>query len=63
MIDTGLRRGARPGLAPATVLLAALLVVGLGAATASRAASISLLNVSYDPTREMYEDYNKAFAK
>jgi sulfate transport system substrate-binding protein len=26
------------------------------------AATINLLNVSYDPTREFYEDYNKAFA-
>jgi sulfate transport system substrate-binding protein len=26
------------------------------------AADISLLNVSYDPTRELYQDYNKAFA-
>jgi len=24
---------------------------------------VTLLNVSYDPTRELYEDYNKAFAK
>ena len=29
----------------------------------SHAADISLLNVSYDPTRELYADYNKAFAK
>jgi sulfate/thiosulfate transport system substrate-binding protein len=28
----------------------------------SRAATIKLLNVSYDPTRELYEDYNRAFA-
>jgi sulfate transport system substrate-binding protein len=27
-----------------------------------RAAAISLLNASYDPTRELYDDYNKAFA-
>ena len=27
------------------------------------AADISLLNVSYDPTRELYQDYNDAFAK
>jgi len=27
------------------------------------AASTTLLNVSYDPTRELYEDYNKEFAK
>ena len=29
----------------------------------SWAKQITLLNVSYDPTRELYEDYNKAFAK
>jgi sulfate transport system substrate-binding protein len=27
------------------------------------AAEINLLNVSYDPTRELYQDYNQAFAK
>jgi len=26
-------------------------------------ADVSLLNVSYDPTRELYQDYNEAFAK
>jgi sulfate/thiosulfate-binding protein len=41
---------------------AALLVVGLGLAATLRAATISLLNVSYDPTRELYDDFNKAFA-
>ena len=25
--------------------------------------SIELLNVSYDPTRELYTDFNKSFAK
>jgi sulfate/thiosulfate-binding protein len=29
----------------------------------SFAQSVTLLNVSYDPTRELYVDYNKAFAK
>ena len=29
----------------------------------SKAADISLLNVSYDPTRELYQVYNEAFAK
>jgi sulfate transport system substrate-binding protein len=29
----------------------------------SRAREITLLNVSYDPTREFYQDYNKAFAR
>jgi sulfate/thiosulfate transport system substrate-binding protein len=26
------------------------------------AADVTLLNVSYDPTRELYVDFNKAFA-
>jgi sulfate/thiosulfate transport system substrate-binding protein len=39
-------------------LLASALFVG-GAV----AADISLLNVSYDPTRELYQDFNAAFAK
>jgi len=30
--------------------------------TAAQAAEVSLLNVSYDPTRELYQDFNKAFA-
>jgi sulfate/thiosulfate transport system substrate-binding protein len=38
----------------------ALIVILMG--SAAHAASYALLNVSYDPTRELYEDYNKAFA-
>jgi sulfate transport system substrate-binding protein len=38
----------------------ALIVVLMG--SAAHAAEVKLLNVSYDPTRELYEDYNKAFA-
>jgi len=34
-------------------------LLGGGHATA---AEVTLLNVSYDPTRELYDDYNKAFA-
>ena len=30
---------------------------------AAGAADVSLLNVSYDPTRELYQDFNAAFAK
>jgi sulfate/thiosulfate-binding protein len=33
-----------------------------GAALAAQAANIELLNVSYDPTRELYKDVNSAFA-
>ncbi len=50
-------RGARR-----SILWAAALSLSLGALPAAHAARISLLNVSYDPTRELYEDYNKAFA-
>jgi sulfate/thiosulfate transport system substrate-binding protein len=46
-------------LLPALALQAAL---ALGAASAA-AKTIELLNVSYDPTRELYADYNPAFAK
>jgi sulfate transport system substrate-binding protein len=35
--------------------------LGFSASLAS-AGTVSLLNVSYDPTRELYEEYNKAFA-
>src|SRR5215813_13987058 len=37
--------------------------VGLGAVPTVIAQKVSLLNVSYDPTRELYQDYNAAFAK
>jgi sulfate transport system substrate-binding protein len=46
------------------------LSIGLGAGLAistgiapAAAQSVSLLNVSYDPTRELYQDYNAAFIK
>jgi sulfate transport system substrate-binding protein len=39
-------------------LVAAVLLGGAGAAHAQ----VKLLNVSYDPTRELYQDVNKAFA-
>ena len=41
-------------------LLAAILSIGLAG---QALADVSLLNVSYDPTRELYQDYNAAFAK
>lgn len=46
-------------------IIAALGAAALLTATAvtALAADVTLLNVSYDPTRELYTDYNKAFAK
>jgi sulfate transport system substrate-binding protein len=45
-----------------TTTLAAL-ALALSASTAAIAADVTLLNVSYDPTRELYTDYNDAFAR
>lgn len=45
-------------------LIGAAIIVGINAFSSfSHAADISLRNVSYDPTRELYVDYNAAFAK
>ena len=41
---------------------AALALALAGASVATLAKDITLLNVSYDPTRELYVDFNKAFA-
>jgi sulfate transport system substrate-binding protein len=38
-------------------------VLAISAVAPALAADISLLNVSYDPTRELYQDVNTAFAK
>ena len=38
-------------------------LAGLGSVVAVNAKDIKLLNVSYDPTRELYTEYNAAFAK
>jgi sulfate/thiosulfate-binding protein len=38
------------------------IVAGLLWAGSALAADVSLLNVSYDPTRELYADFNKSFA-
>ncbi len=43
-----------------TLLAAAALALAAGAALAK---DVTLLNVSYDPTRELYQEYNAAFAK
>src|SRR5712691_4637975 len=45
------------------VLLVGGLILSLSAVTFAQDAPVTLLNVSYDPTRELYQDYNAAFAK
>lgn len=44
-------------------LIIAWCVIMGGLPMAVQAKPITLLNVSYDPTRELYEDYNRLFAK
>ncbi|MES2261986.1 MAG: sulfate ABC transporter substrate-binding protein [Pseudomonadota bacterium] len=44
-------------------IIAAAAVAATFALPLAHAAEISLLNVSYDPTRELYQDVNTAFAK
>ncbi len=39
------------------------LILGLSLASFAQGSPVTLLNVSYDPTRELYQDYNAAFAK
>ena len=46
-------------LLPQWVLIACLTIV----AGTAQAASVALLNVSYDPTRELYKEYDAAFAR
>jgi sulfate/thiosulfate-binding protein len=44
-------------------LIATLALLALAAAPPAARADATLLNVSYDPTRELYQDYNAAFAR
>ena len=57
---------ARPIVSRRSVLLSALVagtMLTTGLAPGIAHAATTLLNVSYDPTRELYRDYNTAFAK
>jgi len=46
------------------IVIASLVIVALlTAAPPVKAQEVKLLNVSYDPTRELYQDFNAAFAK
>jgi len=48
---------------PAVAVLAVAAVTALDGPAPARAAGGALLNVSYDPTRELYQEINTAFAK
>ena len=44
------------------ILLSAILIMGSFSGCLKQKREVKLLNVSYDPTRELYAEYNKAFA-
>jgi sulfate/thiosulfate transport system substrate-binding protein len=46
-----------------TRIFAALTLAALFGAATAEAASVTILNVSYDPTRELYDEFNASFAK
>jgi sulfate transport system substrate-binding protein len=53
----------RPAQSGGSLLRRGLLLAALATASVmAQAKDITLLNVSYDPTRELYVDFNKAFA-
>ncbi len=56
------RRGVLSGASAGVATLAASAMAG-GAAQAQGVKPLTLLNVSYDPTRELYKDINAAYAK
>jgi sulfate/thiosulfate-binding protein len=45
------------------ILLNLFTVLGCALIAAAQAKEVKILNVSYDPTRELYQDYNAAFAR
>ena len=51
------------GTAPIFATAALTMTLASSAGSVAHAADVSLLNVSYDPTRELYQDVNQAFAK
>jgi sulfate transport system substrate-binding protein len=46
-----------------TAAILFVLILAIGSSALGQKGSVTLLNVSYDPTRELYQDYNAAFAR
>lgn len=45
------------------LMAAGIILIGIAGFSTLSFGEVTLLNVSYDPTRELYQDYNTAFAK
>jgi sulfate transport system substrate-binding protein len=61
MLTTIIRRLTKPRLTAAALLGAASALIALGLPVGRAAAGEALLNVSYDPTRELYKDVGEKF--
>lgn len=55
--------GKKKGIAVLAILLSMILAGSMTGCGALKHYDVSIVNVSYDPTREMYEEYNQLFAK
>lgn len=55
--------GKKKGIAVLAILLSMILVGSMTGCGVLKHYDVSIVNVSYDPTREMYEEYNQLFAK
>lgn len=55
--------GKKKGIAVLAILLSMILGGSMTGCGALKHYDVSIVNVSYDPTREMYEEYNQLFAK
>lgn len=51
------------GIILSVVLLTTTVLTGCGSASAENDGKVTITNVSYDPTRELYTSYNELFAK
>ncbi len=51
------------GIILSTVLLTTTVLTGCGSDSTENDGTVSITNVSYDPTRELYTSYNELFAK
>ena len=56
-------RSKKRGIAVLAILLSMILAGSMSGCGALKHYDVSIVNVSYDPTREMYEEYNQLFAK
>ncbi len=58
----GLKKALKKGIVVSLVLAMSMVTAACGSSSGKGSDTVELMNVSYDPTRELYENYNKAFS-